>query len=752
MIAARLNLGLHLCVGLGALAFAVADAKPLLGALVVCATGAGWLLSRRARSERPFALPRLAINLLVLATIVNAAVRAAGGVETGESVVSTLGQFLVFLTLIKLLDRRGPRDDAQAITLSIFVAIAAILTSAELGVGVLLVGLVPTAVATVMLWQIRAGEVMVERSVGSLAAAGRGQVRARTVSGRNARRGFAGVCLATVLASCTMATVVFVLVPRIGGEFLGRFGVTRQVAIGYTETVRLGEGGRLTEDPTPVLDLMVTGFNNENIGSVRTPQYLRGGAKGWYNTQTATWEDAATTAPHRDTQMIEGNQSWLLPWPGGGRQPPPISGSSTRPVQRITMRGESNTIFCLWRPETIVPDRTVTLRFNSQTGTIGREQSWGPRFVYTVRSAVGDDRLPEPTMRLGFRDGPVRSLADGIVRGLRGQPTTRQIASAIKDYLERTCQYTTEMVAPPEGTDPIEFFLFDRQMGHCEYFASAMAAMCQSQGIPARVVTGYLATEFNSLTGQYLVRQSSAHAWTEVFIVTDEAERLGRWERFDPSPQAAIERIHRPAEGVLARLRGWYDALEFTWSSSVIGFDNVSGPRREGREPNLSRAVYSGADRAATLLRKFSAWLKAMRADPALIPWWVRVIPGVAIALAAAAVVAWRWLKGVRATRWSARPEMGYLPERPSGFYARALRTLERAGEEKPETVPPDRFAEELRRRSPGAAGALRRIVELYYRTRFGGVALTAAEVAEGERCVHELANGLREARASRAG
>jgi transglutaminase-like putative cysteine protease len=762
MVAARFNLSLHLCAIIGTLAFSIADGKPMLVLLALVGCVGSWLLSRGKRAGKPPALPRLAINLLVLATILNAALKANATTGGGESVVSTLGQFLVFLTLVKLMDRRGPRDDSQVITLAIFVAIAAMLTSADLLVGVLLAAFVPAAIATAMLWQLRAGEVAAARAT----AEGYVPVLAK---GRNARRGFIIVCTMTVLIGCTMATVVFLLVPRLSGEFLGRFGMTRQMAIGYTETVKLGEAGHLSEDPTPVLDLLITGRESENLGSPGVHQYLRGSAKDRYDTKTYQWEEGpqhsrrdfdleprdfrSIDIPHQSTS-VDANMTWDLQWPHAeGERDLALAqgmGSVKRPVQRITMRGDANNLFCLWRPLTIQPDRTVALTFMPGTGTIRRQQAWGPRLVYTVQSAAGDDRLPAPTAPLGFQEGPVRALADGVVRDMRGTPSSQRIASAIRDFLQSQYLYTTEMVGPPEGKDPIEFFLLDRKKGHCEYFASAMAAMCQSQGIPARVVTGYLATEFNTLTGQYLVRQSNAHAWAEAFIITDEEKQLGRWERFDPSPQAEIERLHKPAAGFLAKVHGWYDALEFSWSSSVVGFDNLSGQKREQVEREYSRTLYRGADRAAAWIRDFSAWVKKMRSDPSEILVWLRGLP-VVVALIVGLTIGLR--KGLRAfgsARHSLGRDMGYVPERPTGFYARALRTLERAGETKPDAMPPERFADELEGRAPGAAGALRRVAELYYRTRFGAAVLTPAEVAEGEARVRELRAELKRARSGR--
>ena len=89
--------------------------------------------------------------------------------------------------------------------------------------------------------------------------------------------------------------------------------------------------------------------------------------------------------------------------------------------------------------------------------------------------------------------------------------------------------YTLEMsrVAP---ADPLADFLFVRKQGHCEYFASSMAIMLRTLGIPSRVVNGFRTSEFNDVTGNYVVRASSAHSWVEAYFPGQ------GWVSFDPTP------------------------------------------------------------------------------------------------------------------------------------------------------------------------------------------------------------------------
>ncbi|HEY6568384.1 MAG TPA: DUF3488 and transglutaminase-like domain-containing protein [Actinomycetota bacterium] len=87
-------------------------------------------------------------------------------------------------------------------------------------------------------------------------------------------------------------------------------------------------------------------------------------------------------------------------------------------------------------------------------------------------------------------------------------------------------------VRPDGGTDALVEFL-DRKTGFCQQFASAMAVMLRTQGIPSRVAVGYTAGAFNEETGEFRVTTDQAHAWVEVYFPT-----YG-WLTFDPTPNRA---------------------------------------------------------------------------------------------------------------------------------------------------------------------------------------------------------------------
>lgn len=121
----------------------------------------------------------------------------------------------------------------------------------------------------------------------------------------------------------------------------------------------------------------------------------------------------------------------------------------------------------------------------------------------------------------------VRQLARRITED-RARPESK--ISAIATYLSQTCTYDDNPPWPPEGQDPVDFFLFDSHRGYCVHFASAAVLLCRCVGLPARFVSGYLEGDAQSTPDVYLVRAKDAHAWAEVFI-----PRTG-WVEVDPTP------------------------------------------------------------------------------------------------------------------------------------------------------------------------------------------------------------------------
>ncbi|MFZ9858345.1 MAG: transglutaminase domain-containing protein [Roseiflexaceae bacterium] len=118
--------------------------------------------------------------------------------------------------------------------------------------------------------------------------------------------------------------------------------------------------------------------------------------------------------------------------------------------------------------------------------------------------------------------------------------TDYDAAMAIQQYL-RTLRYDEQRPRPPTSSDWVDYFLFEGQIGYCDDFATAMTVMLRTQGIPARYVQGYTGGDRDPARGDYVVRESMAHSWVEVFF-----DGYG-WQRFEPTPAGYTRVIDRRA-------------------------------------------------------------------------------------------------------------------------------------------------------------------------------------------------------------
>ena len=131
----------------------------------------------------------------------------------------------------------------------------------------------------------------------------------------------------------------------------------------------------------------------------------------------------------------------------------------------------------------------------------------------------------------------VKHLAEEITTSY---DTPYDKASAIESFLRSEIEYNEKIEAPPPDRDPVDYILFDLKQGYCDYYATSMAVMLRSVGIPTRIVSGYAQGHFDPDRQAYVVLLQDAHTWVEVYF-----PRYG-WVEFEPT--AAQPVIVRPAE------------------------------------------------------------------------------------------------------------------------------------------------------------------------------------------------------------
>jgi len=219
-----------------------------------------------------------------------------------------------------------------------------------------------------------------------------------------------------------------------------------------------------------------------------------------------------------------------------------------------------------------------------------------------VRERVRYDMQSVPSYRAGVNEHRMHlrralGLPDGAAPRAKALAASwRTDLSRDRDIMQRALTLFREQpfvytLAPPElGDNPIDQFLFETRSGFCEHYASAFTYLMRAAGVPARVVTGYLGGEINPLDGYLIVRQSEAHAWTEVWLSGE------GWVRVDPTAAVSPLRIERGLAAAVpdtdkASLRArnrlaWLrqarfalDAIANSWNQWVLGYN----PERQVR-------------------------------------------------------------------------------------------------------------------------------------------------------------------------
>jgi transglutaminase-like putative cysteine protease len=279
--------------------------------------------------------------------------------------------------------------------------------------------------------------------------------------------------------------------------------------------------------------------------------------------------------------------------------------------------------------------------------------------------------------------------------------------AALAWFRDNGLEYTLEPGVT--SLDSVDTTLFDSKRGFCGHFASSYAMLMRAAGVPARVVTGYLGGEWNPVGGYLIVRQSDAHAWTEVWL-----EGSG-WTRIDPTAVVAPDRLQRgiydllsdslPATSTfmhdiafLLRLEQAWDGANQWWQERVVEFN--------------SRAQLE-------FLRK----LGIDSPDWRHLGWAF----GVGLAL---------WILWVSVTlrRAVARAK----PDRIGRAWLRATRKLARAVPARSPAEGPMDFARRVGMQRPDLATRVASLASLYARLRFGP-AETQADIAALEREVRNL-------------
>jgi protein-glutamine gamma-glutamyltransferase len=525
------------------------------------------------------------------------------------------------------------------------------------------------------------------------------EVRQRVSQGAGVRRmsaQLAAVSVAIFAGMTVMAAGMFIVLPRTARAALETIAPGRFRLPGFANEVRLGQIGDIQRSNATVMHVKVQDARRAAWLKFRGSALSLFDGTRWYN-ETTTVEKMPVTA----TGLVQ----------LGGHQDRGRTGR--RILTEVQLNDVSGSVLFLpGIPEFLHINPPQVLRTN-EDGYRAMGGS-GRGFNYSAYSFEEDGFPASPlpaarisaeqravNLRLPEMDPRVRHLA---VQLTQQWPVPERKAEAIESYLRDTFTYTLEQPSQAPA-DPIANFLFVRRKGHCEYFASAMALMLRTIGIPARVATGFQNGEYNPLGGWYVIRASDAHSWVEAYV-----DGYG-WRTFDPTPPGAPAKT----SALWSRLNLYLDALDVYWQDWVLSYD------RGHQSLLVDRMNRSGQGFSMSWLRRWSNWRAGLGGLEQ--SWsWSWIVAGLG---AAATVLAGIWYgPGVllwwRRRRRVQRVERGHAEASDATMlYERLIEGLRRRGIEKPQWMTPLEFSATLS--VPELRPVVAEFTGCYNELRFGG-------------------------------
>jgi hypothetical protein len=548
------------------------------------------------------------------------------------------------------------------------------------------------------------------------------RTRYRTVSPIHRLSGSLARTTAVMVAAILSASIVlFFAMPRISGGYLSRYAQSDSISTGFSDSVNLGEIGHIQQSSDVVAHIRIDG-DTTGYHQIR----LRG-------TVLTLFDGRRWTNPRRDTAVVARGYGRLFQ----------LSTPATELVRHEELRLARGPQFDLLHYRVLMEPLNTTVIF-----TIPAAQAiFGPfhqigvdddrtfhnlehEHTVTVYEGISDVSVPAPPTLARLRDAvssssmPERYLQlpeplDPRIPQLAHKLTDSESspyrrALAIQHYLNTQYGYTLQLPSQPPA-DPLADFLFHRHRGHCEYFASSMAVLLRTVGVPSRVITGFRGAEFNQVNSAYIVRASDAHSWVEAFIPG------AGWTAFDPTPPGEA-----PVSTFWTRSQLYLDAAHEFWREWIVNYD-------VGHQQTLSvSAIHQTRHRIAELrhwaARQYSRMLDSARhlhqaathdprrlARPALI--LLAVVLLIALPFATLHV---RSLLRAASPRTSPRSAAGIL-------YLRMTHRLARRGYPRSPTQTASEFAASIA--EPDLRNAVIRFTSAYERARFDDSPSAAANL-----------------------
>lgn len=378
------------------------------------------------------------------------------------------------------------------------------------------------------------------------------------------------------LLGAPIMVLLFVLFPRVaplwgtpGDAMSGRSGLSGSMEVGQITSLALDDSialrVRFEGEPPPQGQLYFRGpvlstFDGREWQALQPTFRVNDRPRADLQVSGVPLRYEMTLEPHR--------RSWLLTLDATAN-PPQLPGELEARMSEELQ----------WRSSAAVND---LLRYRAEAHTVFRH---GPQRMMAGLS----DYLALPP---GYNPRTLQWAID-LQRETGGDPVA--LIERVLAQL-RTGGYVYTLEPEQYGQHTADEFWFDRKAGFCEHMASAFAVLMRAAGIPARIVTGYQGGELNTVDRYWVVRQSDAHAWTEVWLAGQ------GWVRVDPTASVmpgrigSLQRLLAPRGAVatavgnvisptfVQSVRAVWEAVNNTWNQRILNYT-------QSRQLDLLRAL-----------------------------------------------------------------------------------------------------------------------------------------------------------------
>ena len=543
------------------------------------------------------------------------------GFGTNETAVAgILSQLILGLSVIKLFQKKADRDWLFLYLMAFFeVLLAAALSISPLYLGSLILYLFVSVLA-IIAFEIRKSARVVNK--------GNNKKSFEPTENLNKApfRKLPVTAVSLLLLIAAFAAPMFFMLPRVGGAGFGanQSGVTGLT--GFSNTVRLGEIGRIQQSDEVVMRVQIENDDQGTIGGIR----WRGVALDTFDNKTWSKSKSISQNP-----FLKSENSFFQVDTLRDRRFVTEQTVYLEPIDTMVLFGLSRMV--------AVQGNFQVLQKDPYGGITSIRNSF-ERISYKVLSdrwtpnieALRNDNavyLADDANYLQIPDKFDERIGKYASEITRDKTNRYDKAKAIEQHLQTQFGYTLEQKAG--GEEPLADFLFNVREGHCEYFATAMVMMLRTQGIAARIVNGFQRGEYNETADMFVVKQKNAHSWVEVYFPREKS-----WITFDPTPSVG-QNLTENTAGMFGFARKYLDALEALWIQYFVSYDNQE-------QRSLFRSMKSGL---TDFQSKTTEWLNEYQHK--MQDWWTEV----------------RGDKGLQASAWAIAYGIGYLIALIAGFW-----------------------------------------------------------------------------------